>query len=60
MSHKSEQNTSIKDYLLGPDNQHNKTKMKSTENTNNKSATITKSVTMNRGGWLKLKLKLKS
>ena len=53
MSHKLdrlEQNTSIKDYLLGSDNQHNKTKTKLTEHTNNKSATITKTITMNKEG----------
>ena len=50
MSHKLEQNTSIKNYLLGSDNQHNKTKTKSTEHTNNKLATITKTITMNKEG----------
>ena len=50
MSQKSDQNTSIKDYLLGPDNQHNKTKTKSIENTNNKPMPVTKSITMNKEG----------
>ena len=50
MSQKSDQNTSIKDYLLGPDNQHNKTKTKLIENTNNKPTPVTKSITMNKEG----------
>ena len=57
MSHKSEQNKSIKDYLLGSDNQHNKTKTKSTEHTNNKSSTISKTTTMNKEGSTSLKAK---
>ena len=57
MSHKSEQNTSIKDYLLGSDNQHNKTKTKLTEHTNNKPATITKTTTMNKEGSASSKVK---
>ena len=52
MPFKSDQNTSIKDYMLGSDNQLNKTKTKLTEHTkgNHKSTTISKTTTMNKEG----------
>ena len=54
---KSDQNTSIKDYMLGSDNQLNKMKTKTTEHTksNNKPSITMKTTTMNKEGGASVK-----